>query len=104
MQIMSSLTTAAATSIRARSSLLQKILKPSTSFVATNTLQMMMPGTTINNQHHQQQTRYHHPDPFNPKNTKGWAAAVKEATIPTTKFDQEIPTRTRIRITRRKFH
>ena len=85
-----SLTTAAATTIRARSSLLQKILKPS-SFVATHqhdTLQMM-PSTTIN-QHQQLQIRYHHPDPFNPKNTKGWAAAVKEATIPTTKFDQEI--------------
>ena len=88
-----SLTTAAATTIRARSSLLQKILKPS-SFVAIthqhDNLQNMMPGTNTINQHQQQQIRYHHPDPFNPKNTKGWAAAVKEATIPTTKFDQEI--------------
>lgn len=36
------------------------------------------------------QERYHHPDPFNPKTTKGWKAALKEAEIPTTKFDQEI--------------
>uniref|UniRef100_A0A7S1VBP4 Agmatinase n=1 Tax=Grammatophora oceanica TaxID=210454 RepID=A0A7S1VBP4_9STRA len=39
---------------------------------------------------HAQQTRSHHPDPFNPKTTKGWAAAKKEATIPTTKADEEI--------------
>ncbi|KAL3757639.1 hypothetical protein ACHAWU_009484 [Discostella pseudostelligera] len=38
----------------------------------------------------QQQKRFHHPDPFNPKTTKGWKAALKESTIPTTKFDQEI--------------
>lgn len=37
-----------------------------------------------------QQKRYHHPDPFNPKTTMGWKAALKEADIPTTKFDQEI--------------
>jgi agmatinase len=36
------------------------------------------------------QERHHHPDPFNPKTTKGWKAALKEAEIPTTKFDQEI--------------
>lgn len=24
----------------------------------------------------QQQVRYHHPDPFNPKTTRGWKAAV----------------------------
>lgn len=36
------------------------------------------------------QERYHHPDPFNPKTTKGWKAALKEAEIPTTKFDMEI--------------
>ena len=78
----------AATTIRARSSLIQKILKPSLSFATNDTLQKM--SSTIINQQQQQQIRYHHPDPFNPKNTKGWAAAVKEATIPTTKFDQEI--------------
>jgi len=38
----------------------------------------------------QQQKRFHHPDPFNPKTTKGWKAALKESTIPTTKFDHEI--------------
>jgi len=36
------------------------------------------------------QTREHHPDPFNPKTTGGWKAAVKEASIPTTKHDEEI--------------
>jgi len=28
----------------------------------------------------QQQVRYHHPDPFNPKVTKGWKAALKVRT------------------------
>ena len=37
-----------------------------------------------------QTVRHHHPDPFNPKTTKGWAAALKEAEIPRTKFDMEI--------------
>ncbi|GAX25450.1 agmatinase [Fistulifera solaris] len=37
-----------------------------------------------------QQARAHHPDPFNPKVTKGWKAALKEAEIPRTKFDEEI--------------
>mmetsp|Transcript_2276 Transcript_2276/g.4885 ORF Transcript_2276/g.4885 Transcript_2276/m.4885 type:complete len:420 (+) Transcript_2276:83-1342(+) len=37
-----------------------------------------------------QQERFHHPDPFNPKTTKGWKAALKEAEIPRTKFDQEV--------------
>lgn len=27
------------------------------------------------------QVRYHHPDPFNPKMTKGWKAAVKVRTM-----------------------
>mmetsp|Transcript_6616 Transcript_6616/g.8671 ORF Transcript_6616/g.8671 Transcript_6616/m.8671 type:complete len:409 (+) Transcript_6616:87-1313(+) len=36
------------------------------------------------------QKRDHHPDPFNPQTTKGWKAAVKEASIPTTKHDEEI--------------
>ena len=36
------------------------------------------------------QERHHHPDPFNPKTTKGWKAALKEAELPTTKFDKEI--------------
>jgi len=36
------------------------------------------------------QRRSHHPDPFNPKTTKGWKAAEAEATIPTTVFDAEI--------------
>eukprot|EP00522_Entomoneis_paludosa_P008778 CAMPEP_0172447752 /NCGR_PEP_ID=MMETSP1065-20121228/6979_1 /TAXON_ID=265537 /ORGANISM="Amphiprora paludosa, Strain CCMP125" /LENGTH=407 /DNA_ID=CAMNT_0013199119 /DNA_START=67 /DNA_END=1290 /DNA_ORIENTATION=- len=35
------------------------------------------------------QVRFHHPDPFNPKATKGWKAALKEAEIPTTKADAE---------------
>ena len=38
----------------------------------------------------QEQKRFHHPDPFNPKTTRGWKAALKESTIPTTKFDHEI--------------
>jgi agmatinase len=33
--------------------------------------------------------RHHHPDPLNPKMTKGWKAALKEATIPTTKHEEE---------------
>lgn len=36
------------------------------------------------------QARFHHPDPFNPKMSKGWKAALKEAHIPTTKADEEI--------------
>ena len=28
-------------------------------------------------QQQQQQVRWHHPDPFNPKNTRGWKAAIK---------------------------
>jgi agmatinase len=36
------------------------------------------------------QKRFHHPDPFNPQTTKGWKAAVKEASIPTTKHDEEV--------------
>ena len=49
-------------------------------------------GGSINQhqQPHQQQYRFHHPDPFNPKNTRGWAAALAEASIPTTKHDEEI--------------
>lgn len=56
-------------------------------------------GLTISRQllqrHHaalrlHRQERYHHPDPFNPKTTKGWKAALKEAEIPRTKFDQEV--------------
>lgn len=37
-----------------------------------------------------QQRRHHHPDPFHPKNTKGWKAALAEANIPLTKFNQEV--------------
>eukprot|EP00986_Skeletonema_menzelii_P012341 scaffold6785_cov166-Skeletonema_menzelii.AAC.3 len=37
-----------------------------------------------------QQLRCHHPDPFNPQTTKGWQAAVKEASIPTTRHDEEV--------------
>mmetsp|Transcript_32784 Transcript_32784/g.55868 ORF Transcript_32784/g.55868 Transcript_32784/m.55868 type:complete len:425 (-) Transcript_32784:67-1341(-) len=37
-----------------------------------------------------QQVRCHHPDPFNPQTTKGWQAAVKEASIPTTRHDEEV--------------
>ncbi|KAI2511417.1 agmatinase [Fragilaria crotonensis] len=37
-----------------------------------------------------QMMRAHHPDPFNPKTTKGWANALKEATIPTTHAEAEI--------------
>jgi len=36
------------------------------------------------------QSRFHHPDPFNPKTTKGWKAAEDEAKIPTTVFEAEI--------------
>jgi agmatinase len=35
------------------------------------------------------QLRHHHPDPFKPTNTKGWKAALAEANIPKTKWDQE---------------
>lgn len=34
--------------------------------------------------------RSHHPDPFNPKSTQGWKAAVQEASIPRTKHDEEV--------------
>jgi len=36
------------------------------------------------------QLRFHHPSPFDPQTTKGWKAAVKEASIPTTKHDEEV--------------
>jgi agmatinase len=36
------------------------------------------------------QYRFHHPDPFNPKTTRGWKAALKEAEIPRTKMHEEI--------------
>lgn len=36
------------------------------------------------------QARFHHPDPFNPKMTKGWKAALKEAELPTTKAEEEL--------------
>lgn len=36
------------------------------------------------------QIRSHHPSPFDPQTTKGWAAAKKEATIPTTRHDEEV--------------
>jgi len=36
------------------------------------------------------QVRSHHPDPFNPKLTAGWKAALSEAKIPTTNFESEI--------------
>lgn len=42
------------------------------------------------NHNQRQQTRSHHPDPFNPKTTRGWKAALAEADIPRTKFDAEI--------------
>ncbi|KAL7463034.1 hypothetical protein ACHAXS_003409, partial [Conticribra weissflogii] len=45
-------------------------------------------GSTISGQQ-KQQHRFHHPDPFNPKTTMGWNAALKEAEIPLTKFNQE---------------
>lgn len=34
--------------------------------------------------------RFHHPSPFDPQTTKGWKAAVQEASIPTTKHDEEV--------------
>jgi len=34
--------------------------------------------------------RFHHPDPFNPKTTLGWKAAVKESSIPLTNHEAEI--------------
>jgi agmatinase len=33
--------------------------------------------------------RHHHPDPMNMKVTKGWKAALKEATLPHTRHDEE---------------
>lgn len=36
------------------------------------------------------QSRSHHPDPFDPRTTKGWKSAIKESTIPRTKFNEEI--------------
>lgn len=38
----------------------------------------------------EQQTRSHHPNPFDPKLTKGWKAALKEKEIPTTRHDAEV--------------
>lgn len=35
------------------------------------------------------QSRHHHPDPMNMKATKGWKAALKEATIPTKHAEAE---------------
>lgn len=35
------------------------------------------------------QGRHHHPNPLDPKITKGWKAALKEATIPTTHAEAE---------------
>jgi agmatinase len=46
--------------------------------------------TTGHGQQQVQQRRWHHPSPFDPQTTKGWKAAKKEATIPTTKHDAEI--------------
>lgn len=37
-----------------------------------------------------QQVRLHHPNPFDPQTTKGWKAAKKEASIPTTKQNEEL--------------
>jgi len=36
------------------------------------------------------QVRKHHPSPFDPQTTKGWQAAVKEASIPTSRHDEEV--------------
>lgn len=36
------------------------------------------------------QVRFHHPSPFDPQTTKGWAAAKKEASLPTTRHDEEV--------------
>ncbi|KAL7544956.1 hypothetical protein ACHAWF_016331 [Thalassiosira exigua] len=36
------------------------------------------------------QRRHHHPDPFDPKLTRGWKAALAEADIPTTAHDAEV--------------
>ncbi|KAL3789687.1 hypothetical protein HJC23_003888 [Cyclotella cryptica] len=47
-------------------------------------------AATTPSSHQQHQKRHHHPDPFNPKNTKGWKAALAEAEIPLTKFHEEI--------------
>lgn len=35
------------------------------------------------------QRRCHHPDPFNPKTTQGWKAALAEAKLPRTKMHEE---------------
>ena len=37
----------------------------------------------------QASVRHHHPNPLDMKVTKGWKAALKEATIPTTHADAE---------------
>lgn len=34
--------------------------------------------------------RFHHPSPFDPQTTRGWKAAVKESTIPTTRHDAAV--------------
>ena len=66
-------------------------LRPTTAAANTATATTspidVLPNNTTNQL---QQKRFHHPDPFNPKTTRGWKAAVKESTIPTTKFDAEI--------------
>mmetsp|Transcript_12659 Transcript_12659/g.25804 ORF Transcript_12659/g.25804 Transcript_12659/m.25804 type:complete len:208 (+) Transcript_12659:193-816(+) len=49
---------------------------------------IILGGSSISGQQ-KQQYRFHHPDPFNPKTTMGWRAALKEAEIPLTKFNQE---------------
>jgi len=36
------------------------------------------------------QKRFHHPNPFDPQTTKGWKAAKKEATLPTSKHDADV--------------
>lgn len=36
------------------------------------------------------QVRFHHPSPFDPMTTKGWKAAVKEGTLPTTRHDADL--------------
>jgi agmatinase len=41
-------------------------------------------------QTHRQQVRYHNPNPFDPKQMRGWKAAVAEASIPRTKMLEEM--------------
>lgn len=54
-------------------------------YLLRNTLKLRGSYNSSNNQ-----VRAHHPDPFNPKTTAGWKAALSEAKIPTTNFDAEI--------------